>query len=330
MRPLKIWVAAIFAIFLSTSALISQELDERKRIQDEVNYLILNSRYSQLEELAQSYRDNDARTSSGIQKLAVFYLTIDKITKERLQMNAVGYLMRDQMEVWLAQHPNSPTAAVAKSVTLTAEGWYIRGGGYARTVDEEAWAPFFEKMNEANQVLLEAESYAAVDPYWHVQRAKILNHLNAPPEEFILFMDEALARHPNFFELHFAAVNYFAPKWHGDAYAIEAFAVRANEIAHETEGDGMYARIYWYASQTQFDLRLFMDSQVDWEKMRRGMIDVLAEYPDQWNIQNFALFSCLADDQDMTRELLGQMEGTPIMTAWKREDILDYCTDFAG
>ncbi len=57
--------------------------------------------------------------------------------------------------------------------------------------------------------------------------------------------------------------------------------------------------------------------------MRAGIEDVLAQYPNQWNIENFTFFACLANDAEMTKALLSQMDGEPIIRAWKRADILE-------
>ena len=81
----------------------------------------------------------------------------------------------------------------------------------------------------------------------------------------------------------------------------------------------MYARIYWSASQTQYGRDLFTDSDVIWEKMKKGIDDVLKRYPDQWNINNFALFACLANDKEKARELFNLIKQPIIWKVWKSE-----------
>jgi len=50
--------------------------------------------------------------------------------------------------------------------------------------------------------------------------------------------------------------------------------------------------------------------------MSKGIDDVLAKYPDQWNINNFAFFSCLAEDKAKSREIISKIQGGPISLAW--------------
>jgi hypothetical protein len=50
--------------------------------------------------------------------------------------------------------------------------------------------------------------------------------------------------------------------------------------------------------------------------MSKSIDDVLAQYPDQWNINNFAYFSCLAGDKNKTRLLITQIQNEPILEVW--------------
>ncbi|MFP4610697.1 MAG: cytoplasmic protein, partial [Thiohalophilus sp.] len=167
------------------------------------------------------------------------------------------------------------------------------------------------------------------DPHWYEVYAHIKNGLSEDSDGFKKFINEGLEKTPNYYQLYFAAVDYLAPKWHGSKEEIEKFANKAVERTKENEGMALYARIYWYASQTQYDERLFSESDVVWDKMREGIFDVLEDYPDSWNIQNFAFFSCLARDQSTTRILLEKMKRPMIKRAWKKRDYYEYCKNYA-
>jgi hypothetical protein len=149
--------------------------------------------------------------------------------------------------------------------------------------------------------------------------AGIATGLGMNRSEFQKIIDEGLNKYPLYYQLYFSALNYFAPKWHGNAKDIEEFANSAVARTKDQEGLGMYARIYWAASQYQYGERLFIDSNVVWEKMKRGIDDVLKRYPDQWNINNFALFACFAKDKQKARELFNLIKEPPILQVWKSE-----------
>ena len=78
----------------------------------------------------------------------------------------------------------------------------------------------------------------------------------------------------------------------------------------------MYARIYWYASQAHFQNELFTKSFAAWPRMKEGFEDVIARYPDSWNLNNYAKFACLARDKETTREILKRIQSDPVMEAW--------------
>ncbi|WP_295948400.1 hypothetical protein [uncultured Xanthomonas sp.] len=104
--------------------------------------------------------------------------------------------------------------------------------------------------------------------------------------------------------------------WHrrGGGYAN---MVRAEDWAH--------ARIYWYASQSIYDERLFTESLARWSTMRAGIDDVLKVYADEWNLQNFARFACLARDREKALELIERVRGPTYTEVWKGEENFQRC-----
>jgi hypothetical protein len=64
--------------------------------------------------------------------------------------------------------------------------------------------------------------------------------------------------------------------------------------------------------------------------MKRGIVDVLKRYPDQWNINNFAHFACLAGDRKETARLTALVT-EPIREAWAKDATLfARCRDWAS
>lgn len=64
--------------------------------------------------------------------------------------------------------------------------------------------------------------------------------------------------------------------------------------------------------------------------MKRGIADVLKRYPDQWNINNFAHFACLAGDRDETAKLTARVTDS-IPEAWANDaTLLARCREWAN
>jgi hypothetical protein len=213
---------------------------------------------------------------------------------------------------------------------LEAHAWSIRGKGYANTVPSEAWLGFHHYIQLERDHLLQHKAAASVDPAWFSTMVTVAKDEGWPRPEFESLVDEALQREPYFYPTYFGAIAYLLPKWHGSLPEIEQFANDAVARTKAGEGQGMYARIYWFLSQSEFDKQLFPRSLVDWRKMRAGFEDVIARYPDAWNINNYARFACMAGDRATTNELLQRIGATPLKEAWTPAELFGRCHDWAA
>jgi hypothetical protein len=83
-------------------------------------------------------------------------------------------------------------------------------------------------------------------------------------------------------------------------------------------------------AQAEYGRNLFTKSDVRWDQMKMGIKDVIKKYPDQWNINNFSLFSCFAKDKEMTKKLMNMIEARPIISVWKDGNFYDSCLDWAN
>jgi hypothetical protein len=325
------FAALTMAFALSGLSATANELVTRNEIKDTVLNHLLAEEFISLEEMASDFRNNDARTSSGLRKLDLFYFGVrDAADLSFRHFYSDEQSTLDIADAWIDAFPQSPTAALARVIVQRELGWHYRGGGYASSVSQDDYRAFIQHIEIADRFLREAKDYASVDSYYYYLRAHNLKELGAAQEEFLALMHEGLNEFPDAYQLHFAGVDYFAPKWRGSAELIEAYARSAIEFATQTDPDALYARIYWYVSQTQYGLKLFSDSDVVWSDMRRGIDSVLLEFPDQWNIQNFAVFACIANDTELTRVLLDRIQGPILAHELRNSEVMTYCMDVAN
>lgn len=334
-----IWVTLItmFVLPACLSPLRADELDDRLEIRRHVSKLFRAEDFSELDRLAEGYRADESRTGSGTWKITQFYLGLTKenppCTCDRAAATAFADIehIEARYQRWIYQHPESLAARIAYASTLVDHAWLFRGSKWAADVLPEAWEPYREYLAKARRYLLEHKSILRTDAQWYWVMLVIAKGENWPLPLFRALVDEAVAEHPYYYEVYFKAIDYLLPKWHGNTALIEEFADYAVEKTQEKDGIGIYARIYWYASHVEFGHALFSRSQVDWEKMAAGIDDVLARYPDQWNINNFARFACLAEDRGKARELSARVIGAPIAEAWtKQGPNLDECRAWAN
>ena len=301
------WIGISLSL-IAPHATGSDEMSERDMIKVKVIDLADAENFEQLEVLAETYRTSQTRTPSGVWALTLFYLGLGETFAINVRDDRYWTRREQFARKWVTAYPQSPTARLAYARYLLNRGWSNRGRGNATTVKPEDWKPFNDYVQKARRYLESNKAISSKDPVWYTMMEVIAYIQGWPEDEFAPLLDEALKYDPGYYQIYFEAINYYAPKWGGDAASIERFARWATQYNKATDGYGMYARIYWSASQFQYKDRLFIDSRVDWATMKQGIDDVLKVYPDQWNINNFAKFACLAGDKAKTAELIKRIE----------------------
>lgn len=311
------------------------ELKERAAIRAEVSRLLDSGDYAGLDRLAESYRTSKARTPSGIWKLTVFYSGFHAKVKHSRKDDPLWSAMAAKLEAWQRQFPSSPTPIIANAVVMKRYARTLRTPVLvqrASTAAPDEDEAFVGTLMADKAYLEKHKAIASRDPHYYVVWANLafaLGRDGAGDSQFFDVVIEGMQTFPDYYQIYFAAMDYVAPPSRGDAKAIEAFANMAVEQTRTQEGLGLYARVYWTAHAAYFGRDLFRRSEINWPKMSRAIDDVLARYPDQWNINNFAYFSCLAGDVAKTRQLLARIEGKPVREVWKSSAVYRTCEKLA-
>lgn len=315
----------LVAVLLISSNASSTELEDRQVIDDKVKALFFSNNYSELDKLASSYLKDEERTSSGLWKLTLFYSGIGSLANQEVTTESYWTDLETKSSNWIKSNPKSPASYLAYARILIQHAWMYRGTGWSYQVRREDWKPFEEYVEKARVVLESNKAIGSKDPEWYVLMIDIATAQNWDNKKFQILLDEATAKYPYFYQIYFNAVNYLTPKWHGSKEEIENFANKVVSLTSKKDKNGMYARIYWVASQDNYGSDLFTKSKVVWEKMSIAIDDVIKQYPDQWNINSFAYFSCLAGDAYKTSKLINMIEGKPILSAWHDIDFFTQC-----
>lgn len=269
------------------------------------------------------------RTPSGLWKLNVFYMGIRAAISQVPEPGSRFFAgLESKTKAWSEAYPASPSAHIAHSMVLLEHGWYFRGTGYASSVPPEAWEPFRRYVKLARENLERHKAIAAVDPGWYEAMLTVARAEGWNRREFDALLNEALDREPYSYHTYFAAVEYLLPHWQGSAEEVEQFAQQAVARTRAQEGESLYARIYWAASQGFGNDLLFRSSTV-WPRMKAGFEDVIARYPDVWNVNNYARFSCLAGDKQKARQLLTKIQAAPVVEAWQPVSLFVRCQRWA-
>jgi hypothetical protein len=332
MRLFSLALLLVSGLLSAHASSATTEMEEDATISASTQRAFLQENFSEMNAVSRGYRKEKSRTSSGLWRLTLFYMgieaAIDAETEGKEREVAFRELERKTTK-WAREYPNSPAAHIAYSMVLIDHAWAYRGSGYASTVKPESWAPFRRYIAMARENLETHKSVAAIDPKWYETMLTIARAENWDRSRFDSLLTEGLDREPLFYQTYFLALEYLLPKWHGGTREIEAFARDAVKRTSKWDGRGLYARIYWFASQTQFQNGLFTGSLADWSRMKNGFDDVVAKYPDAWNLNHYAKFACLAHDKVKTRELLKRIESDVVPDAWSPPALREQCADWA-
>lgn len=294
----------------------ASEADIRDELAQQGYGLFLDEGFTDLDYLAGEYLGNESRTLSGqwmINKLHDGILSTGHCACED---EAEVIEMEQRAARWIAENPDSPTAHIVYAAALRKHGWWFRGNDYATDVPARAWKPYRKYIEKARSYLMERKDMLASDPRWYSAMVQIATDQGWPMENFSGLLRQATERHPYYYPIHYEAIRYLSPKRHGNAALLEGMANYAASITQEKEGAGLYALIYWDAADREFGRDLIIDNPHVWDRMRAAMEDVLAHYPAQWNIINFARLACVARDRDTAVRMITRIDEKLVPGAW--------------
>lgn len=305
MKPIVRLAALVGTLALSigiADAAPERHTDVEVRMHMELQQAFMLGRIDDLERWTNAYRTTRSRMPNGYWHLHWFYkLVRDFPTYGDDEASLVKW--RELTDRWQKAYPASPTPAILLATRYDKTAWKARGSGSAHKVWRDDWATFKRLLGEARDILNTAKGWASIDPEWYARRAQIALALGEGDAEFMVIIDEGLAREPTYYKLYNVPFYYFGPKWHGSYALAERWARAAADRARPTEGDSVYARIYALAGETTDPELLLHQHKIDWPRMKRSSLELLAKYP-QLELANPLLgLSCAARDGEQIKAI---------------------------
>lgn len=316
---------------LTGEALARHEFDE------EFSNLFRQQKFEKLEHLYNKAVTEEQRFPSGVYKAYMYARRNGSALAPTVRMMSPdGSISREsrlahwqQMKVladnWAKAFPQSSGAVVIQSEILLRTGFVHRGGGYASGVPADDMKRFREFVDLAHDALSARSKMGQKDPAWHTQMLQV-GRLQSwlPAERYSNTLKNALTAFPGFYDIYFEAALASTPQWGGSAQAVESLAQLAVENTMQTEGQALYARIYWSIS-SMFRGDPVVYAKAEWPRMRAGFDDVVARYPDPWNLNTFAKFACQAGDASTVRRLFDQIGKRVDLHVWLSVEVMDGC-----
>ncbi len=307
------------------------EIELRNYISNCTGFLWAARDYKSLDAMIANLRGNKTRSSSGLWLQGSYYAGFEKLAdKARSEEQFDQY--EAELSSWIAADKSSDAARLALSTFMIKRAWFYRGHGYGSTVSEGAFAKFYAQVSKTKKFLLENENISTRDPEWFTQLFMVMMvEKDINEEKFRIYFDKAVKLYPDYFPIYFTAASFYLPKWHGSNAEFDQFVKYAIKSASPGQASATYARIYWANVCTICGSNDVTDWRDHWNELMVGFDKVIEDYPDQWNINNYARIACTAYDQDKTLEVMKKIKGDPIPGAWDKEQFTyEYCADWSG
>lgn len=227
--------------------------------------------------------------------------------------------------------PDKAFVALAEADYWKSYAWNARGGGFASSVTPDGWKLFKGRLEKAETVLNDARSFASQMPGWYNEMIIVQSALGRPAEERGQVFLEGARKFKTYYQTYFTMLRFLSPKWGGSWDAVDTLVKWSVDNTREIDGNSMYARLYWYISGDFPTGRLFKETHATWPKLKQGFEDLMARHPrSKWNLNNFARFACMANDQSTFLKLRNQIGKDVIAAAWPPYISLDLCENKFG
>jgi Domain of unknown function (DUF4034) len=274
----------------------------RVRFGGDIQRLLLAGRYDSLEAMAESLRNRDVRWPNGGWKLRTFYNQgFDIALRNATEADWQAHL--GKLRQWRGAYPGSITAPVAYAYALRSYAWEARGSAVANEVTEEGWRKMRERLSEARSVLVDARKLPRVCPGWWMTAQGIALGEDWDRKVYEELFQEAVRTEPSFENYYERKAIYLLPRWNGRAGEWEAFADTVANRLPAPLGDQMYARIVWYTHEYMGDDNVFEESQISWDRTRRGFEELIKAYPASLELRSiFAYLAWKAADQPTAKQ----------------------------
>ena len=222
---------------------------------------------------------------------------------------------------------NEPFVAIAEARYWSDYAWQARGTGFSSSVTPDGWKLFRERLEKEERILLDTKLYADALPIWYDEMIIVQSALGRPEDERDKIFLEGAQKYKTYYPIYFTMLNFLSPKWGGSWETVDNLVKWSVENTKEIDGNTMYARLYWSASQgLPKDVKLFGDTLASWPKMKSGFEDLMARHPkSKWNLNNYAKFACMAKDKKVFLALRRKIGKDVIDAAWEQKPSLDLC-----
>ncbi|HTV40185.1 MAG TPA: hypothetical protein VMF08_06405 [Candidatus Sulfotelmatobacter sp.] len=323
-----------------TTVVVTPETTEIYDIENKANALLQSRQFDQLDAMAQKFLDTKACYADGKWKLFYLFNGLDfpppantNAPLRRPYYFTQGFDFTGEayapdwtnrlalLREWVEAKPNSATAPVALAKGLVDYAWQARGHDYANGVTEMGWKLFFQRLNEAGQILKNSKTAEEICPEWWAVALRVELGLQSNRNTFDTTFEGATRAFPDFAEFYFWRADYLLPRWYGSDGELERDLEKSTNAVGGEAGDMLYARVVWFLHHWVPSNNLFQEYGLSWERTNKGLQDLEKQYPDSLALENEAAhLAVIGRDRQAAKEYFDQTGGKIDLSAWVSAD----------
>jgi hypothetical protein len=313
------------------------EISERIGFSNEVLRRLLVREYNELDEMAGELRSQKTRFRNGQWKLRWFYAAFSKLGGSRSWypvpfdgQNPDWNAIFDRLGEWKEAKPKSVTPRIALAHAWNTYAWEARGRSRAKTVNEEQWALFKQRLMESSRVLDEARQLEEKCPEWFIASQTLALGQGWPRARVLKLVEDAVEFDPDYHGVLGGFAYYLVPRWYGEPGEWEAESLRWVARLGSPRGEMSYARTLWELRDLGLWDDLFEENDIDWPTAKRGFLALLERHPDSFEIRSlFAVLSVQAKDRPQARALMEVIGHRMDRGVWRSEKQFRWCRKWA-
>ena len=277
--------------------------------------------YDGLDVLARKLRDSKERYANGGWKFYYVYVGLNLPEgASEAEWDAHIAALQD----WINARPDSITARVALANSLVDYAWKARGSDWAYKVKDEGWQLFYQRLNEAVEVLDKAKLLKEQCPYWW--SVKFETELGLSPERsrYDASFEEATSVWPDYEPYYCHRAYYLLPRWYGTEGEWESDLEKSSDKIGGDQGDLLYARVAWSMQCDRIFTNIFTESKLSWPRVNKGFEVMEKQFPDSLAAKSeHANLAVFAGDAQTARKYFDQLGGKVDLSVWHSpEDFL--------
>lgn len=291
------------------------ELSVQHKVAAATQTYLYSQNYKALEALYIQLNAAEGRSPSGLWMLEVYFNTVKSFVHGGVDPEH-WQAMQERAKDWQRQIPGSVAAQIFEAYVHFEHAIVQRGFAPAKAVNPNDLWYMSVWARQGIDALQKVEGQAAAHPEWHRAMISLLPYADKSASDVDRVVRKGMRVQAGYAPMFFEASYYLLPKWGGSNAMIDRLARDASAASSGTEGRAMYARIYWSLDNTEFHGTLFKASHASWPDMKNGFVDIVARYPDPYNLNAFAYYACLAGDYATVDDLLNRIASDLILEKW--------------